>query len=109
MIRKIIYGVCALAVSLFLIWLNIGAVKIFLSSKNHNSDLMAMPLTLFIFEGLIIISLLIAAIVILWERLWDYIDKKDEQIKTYFENKKRVSKDGSLSVSENIKNGWLSK
>ena len=37
------------------------------------------------------------------------IDKKDAEIEKYFETKKRIVKDGSLSVSENTeKKGWLS-
>jgi len=108
MIRKIIYGVCVLAGLLFLIWLNIEAVKACLINTYGGS--LILSVMLFVSEGLILIGAIISIIVWAWEYLWDYIDEKDEQIKTYFETKKIASENGSLSISENEnKKGWLSK
>ena len=105
MIRKIIYAIGILILSVFLIWVNYLAIK---DATIVREDVDGFGISFLVIELITLFGICIAILMARWEDIWSFIDKKDRKIKKYFELKKRVSSEGSLSMSSKEKEGGLS-
>ena len=106
MIRKIIYSIGIFIASVFFIWINYLAIKDVMIVREEGFSILAV--CLFTIEAVALFSFCIALLVEKWGDIWYFIDEKDRKIEKYFETRKRMSSEGSLSISGKEKEGSLS-